>query len=298
MNSLIASATDALREANQDSHCTVQNEMHPFVAIAVADGLGSHSHSEKASAFVTNFLRSRLEAVSKGDTIEMELIFQETKDQLVEFARSQPDLNIDDYSKQGISTTLICLIETDTDFHIAYCGNGCIWQIRAGFNQFSGSRYLPWNSVNLLNPHCVEEGGKPALYRYLSIQDISPIPTVIKIPKATGQEADWFMIGTDGIYTTDELVVGRDAEGTTWIRSEQTMELFYSMMSEFFLKSNEELFNEDLGKVLKEYLIRLKQHGLMHDDTSIAVVVPEAVLKFQRTILENKQRLNEAVKSD
>lgn len=297
MKSIIACSTASLKEANEDSCCVINNEKIPLIGVIVADGLGSHKHSDKASAFVTKFLKEKLEAIENINDLDFETLFQSAKKGLVEDTRNNPELNYEELSKgSALSTTVICAIETVDKFIIVYAGNGSAWQIRGSFNQFSESRYLPWNSINLLNPHCVEEKGKSALYRYISISDVKASPTIVTISKNVFAPSEWIMICTDGIYTYDSVIIGKDQEGKIWISGEETMEMFYESISSMLSESPKSVTSEDLQFCLDRYLQEIKEKKLMNDDCTIGVIIPEVVLRFQESIIENKKAIitNEA----
>lgn len=296
MNSIIACATISLKEINEDSCSIIENEKSSFKAIVVTDGLGSHKHSDFASSFITNYFKKRLEDLETIEGLSFDELFQSAKQALVEEARSSTAFNFIELSKGlALSTTAICVVETETHFHIAYSGNGSIWHVAGSFNRFSNTRYLPWNAINLLNPHCLEEAGKSALYRYISISDVKASPTVITINKNTSSPGEWIMISTDGIYSYDAVIVGKDEDGKIWISGEESMELFYKELSALLSSNPLELKSEDLKFSLERYLQVLKEKKLIFDDCTLGVIIPSTVLRYQDSLIENKKTLtNEA----
>ena len=290
MKSIIACSTSSIKEVNEDSCCIIKNELIPLHGVIVADGLGSHAHSDKASAFVTTFLKEKLENINNIDDLNFESLFQNAKTSLVEDTKTNPELNYEELCKSSaLSTTVICAIETADKFIIVYAGNGSAWQIRGSFNQFSESRYLPWNSINLINPHCVEDKGKSALFRYISINDVISTPTIITISKGEYAPNEWIMICTDGIYSYDSVIIGKDEAGKTWISGEETMEMFYKSISSLLSESPTSVTSEDLQFCLDRYLQEIKDSKMMNDDCTIGVIIPEAVLSFQQNKIENKK---------
>lgn len=295
MKSLIACATSSLKEVNQDSCQVIRNEKLQFNGVVVADGLGSHKFSEKASAFVTGFLKKQIEALENATDLNFEELFKNAKQSLIEEVKNNPEIDYETLKKvDALSTTVICAIETEDKFIIAYAGNGSVWHIRGSFNQFSQQRYLPWNSINMLNPHCIEEGGKAALYRYISINEVQYAPTVVTISKNPFTQGEMIMIATDGIYTYDDVVVGKDEENKIWISGEETMEIFYKEISALLKEKPLELTNEDLQFALDRYLQGVKLKNIMRDDCTIGLIIPELVLKFQNGIIANKTELEKA----
>ena len=57
------------------------------------------------------------------------------------------------------------------------------------------------------------------------------------------------------------------------------MEKFYKHLNRYF--SNKEFTNEALDVIINEYLEELKRSDLIHDDTSLALVVSGKVQNFQ-----------------
>jgi hypothetical protein len=194
-------------------------------------------------------------------------------------------LQVDQAEVEGpsLGTTLICLIETKDRYRIAYVGNGAVFHIRGDFNHFSERVFLPWNAINLLNPHTREEGGKNAMYKLLSPsakpQQIRP--QIIEISKDEMGPGEILMVCTDGIYSADEVAVGKDSEGNIWISGEESMALFYQHLDAFF-KAN----SKDLQATLQSYLLTLEDRQLISDDCTLGVIISPQALKYQQTNLK------------
>ncbi|SEQ89017.1 protein phosphatase 2C domain-containing protein [Neolewinella agarilytica] len=276
--SIIGKGTLSIKEVNQD-FVAAANVPNKYNVIAVADGLGSFYNSEYASRFVCENLVNLIEDHDNMEELLFENLFEEITLNLKN--KVAADFGSDDSHKNCFGTTLLCCIETEDEFQIGYLGNGGIFHIRGNFNSFPGRFYLPWNSINLLNPHSIEQSGKNAMYKLIEpnykIGQI--IPSVIKIRKDKLHFGDIIMLCSDGVYSYDEVQMGKDPNGKIWISGEEAMEKFYKHLNRYF--SNKEFTNEALDVVINEYLEDLKMSDLIHDDTSLALVVSGKVQSFQ-----------------
>lgn len=280
--------------ANQDFCTTIVNDKAGIKGVIVADGIGSHASSELSSKFCVERLKEKIEAVENSSEINFKELFTEINAELAEYASQKLPEEILKHNPLG--TTLICTLELEDRYIFSYVGNGSIWQISGNFNHFSLNRYLPWNVNNLLTPHTYEEEGKSVLYKFMSITpNISCSPTVLTINK-DDTYGDIILITTDGIYTNDEAKIGKDDNDVIWIMGEETMVLLYEKLNLFFENnlSNEEL-EEELQKYLEEYLSELKSNQIMHDDTTLGIIIsPETVLYQQERYRSLKTMQDEA----
>ncbi|MFY0602171.1 MAG: protein phosphatase 2C domain-containing protein [Cyclobacteriaceae bacterium] len=237
--------------------------------IAVADGLGSSFRSDEASRFVCENLIEVL-ATSEAELPDLAESFELVRLNMIEeFEESIKDKE----DTNALATTLICCVETPDEFFIGYAGNGGAFHIRSDFNKFPKQFFLPWNSVNLLNPHTVELNGKEALYKLVSpfCSSLESTPTVIRLSKDSLKFGEFIMLCTDGIYSYDHVQIGKDPNGKIWISGEESMEMFYDVIREFLNQGN--LSSEVLGEALDSYLKDIEKRGLLTDDVSVAVIV-------------------------
>ncbi len=273
-------ATLTEKKENQDSFSLIHNERLQLHGIVVADGLGSFEYAKEASNFVCQNIKSLIEDIEDIQQFEIESIIKETKNQLVEYALSQ---NIE-IREQVLGTTAIIVLHHNSPivnkdmFKIAYLGNGAIWHLRGNFNHFDEGQLLPWNATNYLNPHSIQQDGKEALYKLfsLSTDENAAIPTVLSL-RVDERFGDIIMICTDGVYSYDQVQVGKDNVGKTWISGETAMTLFYQELDKFFKEGE-----EDLTKRLEMYLLRLKEMEGLDDDATIAVMITPSVLNYQK----------------
>lgn len=290
------------KTANQDYHTNFRNQNLDFNCIIVADGIGSHPKSELSSKFCVSKLREILENIETSDKINFRDIFSIVKNELILYAQNTDDITSDELKSTILGTTLICVLEFEDYYDIAYIGNGSIWHISANFNRFSANQYVPWNSINilnphivaengstecfislnLLNPHTVEENGKSALYKYFSTDThVSVVPTCIRLSKDKDIFGEIIVVASDGLYTNDAILAGKDDNGTVWIKGDENMILFYTMLNSLFINGTNEMTDGDVLLNIDSYLNIIKDKGLMQDDTTIGILISEQALKYQ-----------------
>lgn len=286
MRPIISCATQTHKSTcNQDFCGVVINEKAIFKGVIVADGIGSHSRSELSSKFCTEKLKEKLELIDRKEDIDFELFYSQIKNELIDYANSV--LSENELRNNPFGTTLICAIELDEEYKIAYVGNGSIWQISGNFNHFGVNRYLPWNTVNLLNPHTIEVEGKSALYKFISIDDsVSSKPAVIAISKNEDSFGDIIIITSDGVYTNDEVRIGKDDNDVIWIMGEESIKLLYNKLSIFLNRDLTNIEEIDLQGIINEYLTELKERKIMHDDTTLGIIISTKVLEYQQSLMD------------
>lgn len=180
--------------------------------------------------------------------------------------------------EQSFGTTLLMAGETETELWLGYVGNGGIWHLRGSFNEFSPNRYLPWNAVNYLNPHTLENDlGKEALYRLISPSDCEEKsePTILRLNKDC-ERGDIVMVCTDGIFSNDQACVGRFRDGSTWSKAELAMLRFFDILDQFFAQDS-----SALDATLKNYVQSLRTECLLDDDASVGVIITAPALRYQ-----------------
>ena len=286
-----ATLTHKRDKPNQDYCICFENKRHSFKGVIVADGLGDHYKSEMSSKFCAESLKSKLENIESLPICFREL-FVEVKKDLKDFA--EKELSQQERSKTNLGSTLICLIEFSDEFQIAYVGNGSIWQISGNFNHFNAQRPLPWNSINLLNPHNIEEDGQSKMFKYMSIADVNVIPSEIRLKKNEDSFGDIMVICTDGVFTSDEAKMGPDSKGVLWVMAEETMIQLYKMLDDLFLNRPNEITESDLQDELVRYLSFLKDNDIMDDDTTLGVLISEQAVLYQQGCWEKRKEIKGA----
>jgi PPM family protein phosphatase len=257
---------------NQDYCCEVTNMNAGFNGVIVADGIGSHKMSELSSKFCSEELKSILERINVDSEIDFKLIFTLVKSGLIKYSETINTAAYDIPLLQ-LGTTLICVLSFEEHYLIAYAGNGSVWHTAAGFDEFSTSIYVPWNSINLLNPQSVEVKGKAGLVNYISVTDASEIPVVLKVSKDNDGRGEIIILTTDGIFSNDNIATGKDEESRIWLLMEKNMTSLYGALSDFLKIDPVGKSKEGLKAKLEEYLAGLKENNAMHDDSTLGIII-------------------------
>jgi hypothetical protein len=120
----------------------------------------------------------------------------------------------------NLATTFLVVLETRNTIRVGYLGNGCLFHVRGNYSSFVKRTPVPWNLVNLLNPHAApNRAGEAELYGYLCDEGNPLQPTLLEIGKDRVVPGETIIAGTDGLFSEDEAVLGRGGnEGTQWYR--------------------------------------------------------------------------------
>lgn len=289
-NSLFAGGSISLKKTNQDSYFTKECLNLNCNILVVADGIGSFHQSEIASKFVSNNVIDIIERLDDVQKLNLIDVFKEVQLSLKE--KYEKEFKEEDRTEKAYGTTLICCVETVDEFIIGYVGNGAIFHIRGDFNTFPERFYLPWNSINLLNPHSKEEEGKNAMYRFIAPNCTSQqiTPTIIRLSKDEYGSGDIIMLCTDGIYSYDEVKMGKDPNGEIWISGENSMELFYKHFKLFYQRK--EFQSDSLKEMINNYLEDLKSNELIDDDATMAITISSVTFKDQKAIYAEDEKNN------
>jgi PPM family protein phosphatase len=269
---------------NQDDCAHTYIESADAHIIAVADGVGSHKYAEVGSEFV----------VSKAIELLSELVVRNPYDinfvQVFEDIQNALNYHVEQHYANReelqpgacFGTTLIVGIDLPDRFITAYIGNGAVLNISGYFANFPPSIYLPWNAINMLNPHTVEQDGREALYKIFTYkgekQDYTP--SVFEIIKNKDLPGEIFVLTTDGVYSADHAVAGKDGEGAIWIPSGKTTEFLYEYLKKYMINKDIKHDESSLENMLNNYLAYLKETKEMFDDTTLGVVITGNCLKY------------------
>jgi hypothetical protein len=126
------------------------------------------------------------------------------------------------------------------------------------------------------------------LYKYISLSEDceKTRATVVEIDKDPAY-GDILMVCTDGIYSIDHVMVGRDANGKVWISAETSMLLFLDALRAFFKADPENWSQSRLDGCLGEYMTKLKEQQGLEDDASLAVTRAQGLFPDrQRPLIE------------
>jgi serine/threonine protein phosphatase PrpC len=289
----LAYATTLSRKAvNQDAVRFLSNPGAGIAAVVVADGVGSHHAADFASRVVAESMADDLRMLESESDLHLNKIFESAHWRLKEAAEEFEETRESSFDwSTAFGTTAICAVETSRHLIVGYAGNGGVFHIRGNFNAFSPAQILPWNGVNYLNPHSRPVNGKNVLYKLISPHRSSDDvrPTIITLTKDDSRYGDIVLCCTDGIYSYDQVDVGRDDRQRVWVSGEETMERFYESLRRFF---DDETSDASLTDALDQYLRGLNEAGLVTDDCSVGVLITQKATSYQHQLREQR---NESV---
>lgn len=283
--SLLSTHSTTDKDINQDYISSFINQELNFKGIVLGDGIGSHYKPDVGSKFCVLELVRLLKNCETINELDFNSLFKKVSNSLVKEFESKID-NIEPKSAYG--TTLICILEFEEKFIVAYVGNGSVWHLRGNYpNLISNQRYLPWSAINMLNPHTIEESGKEALYKFFALETLEKQiePSVITIAKDNFIFGDILIATTDGMYSNDHIQVAKDKEGGLWIQGEKKMEILFNSLKDF--SQNKDLNNDTLDNILTSFTEAIKEQKLLDDDTTFGLVYSEKAIEYQK--LENER---------
>ena len=97
-------------------------------------------------------------------------------------------------------------------------------------------------------------------------------PTVLQISKLTETPGDMFIITTDGVYSSDHAVAGKDEAGDIWIPSTAQFWTLHDFLKSY-VEGNEDINDETLKQMLIRYLDYIKERKIIDDDTTLGVFI-------------------------
>ena len=289
LHGLAAAATISAKAVNQDAQTVAVNPRAALAAVIVADGLGSNYGAEVASAIVADTIAAWLDMLSPDDDLDLQRLFADAHGRLRNEIEERletlpPDLDWNN----AFGTTAICAVEMPNVIACGYVGNGGIFHLRGNFNTFPSSQLLPWNALNVLNPHSISVGGKNVLYKTISPrskpEDVTP--SVVIISKDEVHFGDIVVCCTDGIYSYDQVPIGRDDRQRIWISGEAAMARLYESLARFF---DGVPSREALQASLDDYLASLLAGGFVNDDCTVAVLITEKTLAYQSGLRDRRE---------
>jgi serine/threonine protein phosphatase PrpC len=287
MESYTITKTITNKTKNEDFFIQVKNTTLRCNGFILGDGIGSHYLPDEGSKFCVEALKKLIEECTLIENLNFDLLYSKVYES-IKLKFDTPEENTKAINpKESYGTTLICVLEFQDEFIMAYLGNGSIWHLRGDFTNFSKQRYLPWNAINLLNPHTVEENGKEALYKFIALEASGNQikPSVIKIQKDNDYFGDLIIASTDGLHSNDQIPVAKDREGNIWISGEKKMELLFELLKKTTQTTH--LAIDDLEKGLDDFLEDIESRKIIDDDTTIGLIISEKALSYQKSINES-----------
>ncbi len=249
--------------ANQDAVAVVSSP--GCRAVIVADGIGSNAHAKEAAWYVAGFMKNRLQSLAQTPLVNFQWLFAEAQNALRQHVQSRTSVAPPENSW---GTTLIVAVETLHRYEVAYCGNGFLFHIRQkDVLTFDESHSLPWCYTNLLSPHTRPEAGREALYRYIAPQYPERcVPTVLTIEK---ENDSLLIIGTDGIYSSDQLERGVDPQGNLWTGGEEVLTYLHTRLKSALCSNASYTAWEQLPTA---FLEEIQERQKLHDDASLGLL--------------------------
>lgn len=255
---------------NQDRAEAIHLEFGQDAILAIADGIGSVPSSEDAAEAIVNYSIDKLD---NNLNIGFDDVFLACRESLIQ-------------NKVLGASTLILGKADSKGTSFAWCGNGCILHLRGHFWQ-KGSWYFPFALVNLLNPHIDSNG---ALYRYLSADTPVEVavPSQLQLFWDSVGSGDIVLIASDGLGSSDELVVGKDDNDVLWERKPERWVYLFDRLNTFLLEvcSKREAFQDLLCDFIKQVLKDLKKDNLLEDDIALGIIITERVLNYYEGLRE------------
>lgn len=171
----------------------------------------------------------------------------------------------------GLATTLITAVAGDGCARFSYCGNGAIFHIRPHWFDLPDELLLPWGVNNYLNPHTLFLDGDNKLYKSLKpAQDRARRSPDIVSFEYTDGTAPYFLVCSDGLYTSDEsLPLWDEAQANIYHSENQRFLLFLRLLRLHHAKQWE---NRD--NFVRDFRAEIDARGLLSDDLSYMLFIP------------------------
>ncbi|MCS7027760.1 MAG: protein phosphatase 2C domain-containing protein [Bacteroidia bacterium] len=276
---IVSSATITPKGAAKNQDASWIGHTQNYKVMAVADGIGSFEFAELAAQFACQAIAeyTQKNSVQSFDMFEAFTYAQNFLSKKANQYLHQNNIQPVDIDLFG--TTLIVAVEIDDEFICGYCGNGGIFHIRGNFDHFQNTQYLPWNAINYLNPHTVQNAqGREALYKFLSPQSTTTeyLPTTLRISKDNQWYGDILVICTDGIFSNDQVQIGKDSKDNIWIQGQKTISILYEYLKPL------PLTKERLNQKMHQYLAHLLENKLLDDDATLAISISQTAISYHQ----------------
>ncbi len=284
-SSLFTTISIPSKKVNEDSATTFKNTKLNLHGVIIADGIGSHYKPEIGAEFCVNTLKEFLENCENHKELNLASFFRKVQEEMNRKLAEKKEENVEE---EFFGTTLLCAVETEDKFLLSYVGNGSIWHLRGDFFKLIHSRrFLPWNAVNLLNPHTVEENGKSSLYNFFALgkkaEEITPSILSLEKDKYSG---DIILLTTDGVFGNDQVNAGKDKEGTLWLSGYNKMEKLFLSLKNFAEKQEKSL--DTLNQTMQNWKKEIET--FLDDDATVGVIYSLKALNFSKTYNAQKDK--------
>lgn len=176
--------------------------------------------------------------------------------------------------KSLYATTVITAFQQEENIQFSYCGNGAILEIRKEWFMLPNDIPTPWGINNYLNPHSKIVDGDNKLFKTLRAtlnKSLNISPDIVSI-KRYNQLNSYFLICSDGLYSSDEISTGWTEDSNDYVLFENPiLLLFLTVLKEHQKKGPivQQSFNDAFKKLLME-------KKLQNDDISYVLFIPNS----------------------
>lgn len=279
----MASDTNRLPEENQDSCYAGEIPESQIRFVALADGIGSSQYAKEGSDFVARTAIDLLTNALTGnpDVPDFHTIFSDIQSRLRDMVTTNHSDSLASLPEDSFGSTLLVGIDFPDKFVTAYIGNGAIYHLSGFFAEFPKTICLPWNSVNVLNPHTLPQNGRETLYKFFCFKarPYQYSPSVILINKEQRTPGDIFLLATDGIDSRDHSQPVIDKQKNIYIPTSRPMAEYYAYLKQF-LQENKQITDAALQSMLEQFLHNMKEAGVLDDDSTLGVFISAKALDF------------------
>jgi serine/threonine protein phosphatase PrpC len=279
--SIIFAASKPSKSLNED--CCAFYSGNKFSAIAIADGVGSSSFSYLASKLAVEEFIKKIkeydEHNNKIDEMGVVSIYNEISKKIeIECVKLKEQKKLNNIQNM-MQTTLITLVETDDRYILNYIGNGSIWYIRGDFWKFDlTKRIWPWCITDLMLGHSIPNAeGKEVLEGYIgpefNPENYIQCMSVFKNKKY----GEIFVLTTDGISSSDHLIIGIDNNNKVWIEINIYIQ---NLLERYLIKFFHDFKESKTGNIsLRSYIEKFLNDNTFNDDATLGLLISPKVIE-------------------
>lgn len=169
------------------------------------------------------------------------------------------------------ATTAITAVIDEYFAEFSYVGNGAILEIRQDWFALPTQLPTPWGVTNYLNPHSRFVEGQNRLTRTLQAKSDYSYwkPDIVSLTQAHAG-GSYFLICTDGLYSSDELATAWGPDKDYYIVESRRLLIFLELLRHHHVSCWEQR-----QQFAEELYTRLESEQLVTDDLSFILFVPE-----------------------
>ncbi len=219
-----------------------------------------------AGTSISNYLKGQIQNDSEIDYAH---IYSEVAGWFHMEAK-QIDEAYEQSGKSYLSTTVITALIKDKRAEFSYCGNGAIIEISQEWFLLPEEIPTPWGINNYLNPHTRLIEGENKLYKSVKAthNTITHKPDIITIVRE--DHRNYFLICSDGLYSSDEISTGWDEQTKEYYIVENKRLI---LLLELLRKYHARQWN-NISEFTTEFRKQLESQAV-GDDLSYVLFIPE-----------------------